>query len=531
MDVTETAKDARGKLLQRVRSVGLLTFLSRILGLIRDSVMAMQFGNGMILDAFSVAFRLPNLARQLFGEGALSTAFLPVFIRDIEQHGKPTAFQTATALVIALSAVLFGLVLGAEIILLVIWWLVPLSAEATLLIGLTATLIPYLMLVCLLAQICAVMHGLGEFSMPALFPVLLNALWILAATFWASTIENDYNRIYAISASIIGIGIVQLSLSLVTLKRLKFEFRWDWIASKTRVREIATTMIPVVIGLSITQFNTLLDSLIAWGLTQPANPETTGWLTEFPLTDGTASALYLGQRMYQFPLGVFGVALGTVIFPLLARHAERQDFSLFRDDLLKGLRLVVAIGVPASAGLFIIATPLTETLFERGQFDANDTLQTAGIITMYAIGVWAACGLLILHRAFYALGDRRTPLRIGLATVALNLTLNLSLVWSFKGQGLAFATAFSAMFQCSVAWVILKPRLKAGGDGRLLQTTGMTLIASAAMIAACVLIKPYVSELKSVWQLLVIVAAGGTTYLAIARLSGLSEPFDLLHRK
>ena len=529
--MAETANDARSKLFQRVRSVGLLTFLSRILGLIRDSVMAMQFGNGMIMDAFSVAFRLPNLARQLFGEGALSTAFLPVFIRDVEQHGTHTAFQTATSLIVALSVVLFAIVLCAEIVLLLVWWLTPLSTEAGLLVGLTATLIPYLMLVCLLAQVCAVMHGLSEFSMPALFPVLLNTLWIISASVMAVSIEDLNTRIYAISASITGIGVVQLLLSLLTLKRLKFQFQWNWAASKNRVREIGITMIPVVVGLSITQFNTLLDSLIAWVLTKPTDPQTVGWLTEYPLSDGTASALYLGQRMYQFPLGVFGVALGTVIFPLLARHAERNELTLFRDDLLKGLRLVIAIGIPASIGLWIIATPLTQTLFERGEFDGADTLQTAGIITMYAAGVWAACGLLILHRAFYALGDRQTPLRIGLVAVAINVVLNLTLVWSFQGQGLAFATATSAMFQCVAAWCVLRPKLASGGDSRLMPTVVKTLSAATMMAIGCIWVRDSLDAFHSATVLLTTVAAGAAIYLAMSKTIGLAEPFDLLRRK
>lgn len=530
-DVTETANDARSKLFQRVRSVGLLTFLSRILGLIRDSVMAMQFGNGMIMDAFTVAFRLPNLARQLFGEGALSTAFLPVFIRDIEQHGEPTAFQAATTVMVALAAVLFAFVLCAEIILLVIWWLVPLSAEASLLIGLTATLIPYLMLICLLAQVCAVMHGLSEFSAPAMYPVMQNALWILAASICAVSITDTHQRIYVISASIVGIGVMQLLTSLVTLNRLKFQFRWNWQAGKARVRDIATTMVPIVIGLSITQFNTLMDSLIAWILTRPADPNVAGWLTEFPLADGTASALYLGQRMYQFPLGVFGIALGTVIFPLLSRHAESGETTHFRDDLIKGLRLVISIGVPASVGLGLIATPLTQTLFERGEFNSADTVQTAGIITMYAIGVWAACGLLILHRAFYALGDRRTPLRIGLVTVALNLVLNLSLVWTFHGQGLAFATSISAIFQCTAAWLVLRHRLESGTESLLLSTIAKTIVASVAMVAACFFVRANLdSELHSAWQLAILVSTGGATFLLLARLTNLREPFDLMRR-
>ncbi|MDA0285645.1 MAG: murein biosynthesis integral membrane protein MurJ, partial [Planctomycetota bacterium] len=423
----------RGTLFQRVRVVGLLTLLSRILGLIRDAVMAVQFGNGAVMDAFTVAFRVPNMARQIFGEGALSTAFLPVFIQDMERQGKQAAFQTATAIFAVTTIGLLGVVVIVETTLLGFSVLVPMSYEANLLLNLTALLAPYLLLVCVLAQASAVFHGMHIFGIPALFPVLLNALWIIGAWSLWQTNSSPETRIYLIAAGIVAIGVLQIGLCIPTLRQIGFRFEWNWTVGRYRAQAVFSTMLPVLLGLSITQLNTFCDSLIAWGLTAPTDLNSTRWLNSYPLTEGTAAAMYLGQRLYQFPIGVFGVALGTVIYPLLTAHAERGEISLFREDLARGLRMVIAIGIPASVGLILVATPLTRLLFERGEFTPEDTLQTSAMISAYALGVWAACGLLIIARAFYALGDRQSPLRIGLAAVVVNLAANLTLVWFYAG--------------------------------------------------------------------------------------------------
>jgi len=524
-------------MLERVRSVGMLTLISRILGLLRDGVMAAQFGNGVIRDAFTVAFRIPNLARQLFGEGALSTAFLPVFIRDREQHGQAAAFRTATAVLISLSSFLFWLLLAAEAVILVVWQMVELSREASLLLGLTAAVLPYLLLVCVLAQTCAIMHGLGRFSLPAMFPILLNTLWIGSAIVIWRTVENEVTRIYLISASIVATGVVQLMLSFPALKHLGFRLQTSWRENTDRVREIRRTMLPVVLGLSITQINTLLDSLVAWLLTAPADLPRSGWLPVYPLTEGTASALYLGQRMYQFPLGVFGVALGTVIFPLLTLHAERNDMTRFRDDLLHGLRLVIGIGIPASAGLILIAPALTEALFRYGAFDDHDSRQTAGIIMMYGLGVWASCGLLIINRAFYATGDRQTPLKAGLYSVLVNLTGSLTLVWFLGGRGLALATAISAAFQCGLAAALLARRRISVAWRSLLGVTCRTAFCTALMVIAVHWLVNWLADipfstdiLRRTTRLGSPVIVGLAVYLAAARSVGLREPFELLRR-
>ena len=525
----------RGRLFQRVRIVGLLTLLSRILGLFRDAVMVASFGNGVIMDAFTVAFRVPNMARQIFGEGALSTAFLPVFIQDMEQNGKQAAFQTATAILTVTTISLFAIVAVIEIVLLGISVFVPLSYEASLLLNLTALLAPYLLLICVLAQACAVFHGMHIFGIPALFPVLLNALWVAGAWSLDQFVATAETRIYFIAAGIVGVGIVQLGLCIPTLRQLGFRFDWNWAAGRSRVKVVFATMLPVLLGLSITQLNTLCDSLIAWGLTTPTDPNATRWLNSYPLTEGTATAMYLGQRLYQFPIGVFGVALGTVIYPLLTAHAERGQTDLFREDLAKGIRMVIAIGIPASVGLILISTPLTRLIFERHEFTANDTVRTSAMISAYALGAWAACGLLIISRAFYALGDRQTPLRIGLVAVLVNLVANLTLVWILAGPGLALGTSITATFQSLVACWILTRRLDAFPWKSISHTLLRTILATAVMTAACLaasvqidIASPFIGKVVT---LSLPLGAGTTAFLLTAKLIGLTDPFELLRRK
>lgn len=522
--------ESRRSLFQRTRAVGLLTLLSRVLGLIRDVVMARQFGNGVIMDAFTVAFRVPNLARQLFGEGALSTAFLPVFLRDISQHGKQTAYRTATAVLMATAMSLLVLVIVAEIVVLGVKWGVEPGGEGDLLLGLIACLTPYLMLVCVLAQVCAVMQGLGRFTAPALFPVLLNILWIGAALGIGLSGAPASDQIHQISWAIVAIGVVQVVISLVTLKQLGFQYAWDWQSGRERVREISRVMLPVLVGLSITQLNTLCDSLIAWGLTAPANGEA-GWLTSYPLQEGTTAALYLGQRMYQFPLGVFGAALGTVIFPLLATHASQNRMDDFRDDLVRGLRMVVAIGLPASVGLAVIAKPLTFVLFEGGAFDNKDASETSFVVLMYAFGVFGACGLLILNRAFYALGDRRTPLKLGMFAVGLNLALNFTLVWWWKGGGLALATAITATTQFAIAAVRIGRTLDMALLQRVLPLFLRVFLTTLAMLGVCLVLRVGLkSTAATPLGLFAIISIGASTYLVGAQIFQIREPFHLLSR-
>lgn len=505
--------------------VSSLTVVSRVLGLVRDAAMAAAFGNGPVLDAFSVAFRLPNVTRRLFGEAAFSTAFLPVFVRELHASGREAAWTLATAILVVTAAAVSAVTLAAEVVLLGLWAFAG-PGEPRLLLGLTAALFPYQIFICLAAQAAAVMHAFGRFTLPALLPIVGNALWLGVLTVALSTIESDVPRVYAVSLGVVAAGAAQCAFMVPALRRLGFRFHWDWPAARPRVREVAFAVLPVLAGLGVTELNSLADGLFAWLLTAPGglrNPSP----VRYPLEPGTAAALYLGQRLYQFPLGVFGVALGTVLFPRLARHAAVGRRDELRDDLTLGLKLSVAIGLPASIGLVLVARPLADALFRYGAFDAGDVHQTAAAISGYAVGVWAFIALLIANRGFYAVGDRMTPLKTGLAAALLNLALNAGLAWPLGGFGLALGTALAASFQVVLSVIGLRgrdlsPDLKALGA-----TTLKAGAAAAAMGFVCLALRDGVewgaAPVGRALGLAVPVSGGLIGYFVAAKMFGLKE--------
>lgn len=520
-----------------VRLVSLCTMLSRILGLIRDAAMAATFGAGPLLDAFTVAFRLPNLARVLLGEGALATAFLPAFTRELDQAGAQAARRLATATAVALILFLTSAVLVLEVGLVAWSWWLPLSTEAELLRSLIGLMLPYVVMVCLAAHLSAVLQGLGRFGWPALLPVIFNLGWLAGLVCFVPWWTDPTSRVQAMAVCVLAAGLIQVWCPIWVLSRAGYSFDPHWRSAWPQVGGILRTMTPVIVGLSITQFNTVIDSFVAWGFARPElGPDVMPLpgSPRYPLAPGAASALYFGQRLYQFPLGVFGVALGTVLYPLLAMHAQRGEHDKLRADLSLGLRLVAAIGIPASAGLMLISRPIAGLCFQYGRFDADDAHQTGLMIFAYGSAVWAYCGLLILNRGFYAVGDRITPLKIGLAGVALNLIGNLTLIWWLHEQGLAFSTAGVAMLQCLLnGWVIQfrVGQLQWVAIGRcVLKTLAATMVLAAVCLATEQLLERYPLPLGRLWSVFLPVSLGSGAYLGAAWLIGLHEPWLLLRR-
>ena len=487
------------------------------------------------MDAFTVAFRLPNLARVLLGEGALTTAFLPVFVNDLRENGRESAARVTWAVFVSLAIFLCTTIVLAELILFSLSWWVTLSPNALLLRNLTVIMLPYVLLICLAAQMGAVLNALGRFLWPALVPSILNIVWLVALLVLVPLWSDDENRIYVTGLCVVTGGVVQLLFPMFVLRTVGFGFRSDWRTALDRVGKIARDMLPVVIGLSITQLNSVLDSFIAWEFTQPADAGRQmpfPWSANYPLPAGTATALYLGQRLYQFPLGVFGVALGTVLFPLLTSHSQRGETDKLRSDLSLGVRLVIAIGLPASAGLMLIGHPLATLFFQYGRFDAEAARQTGDMIVAYGSGVWAYCGLLILQRGFYAVGDRMTPMYVGLVAMVVNLVLNLTLIWPLHGRGLALSTAFVAAGQCIATALLLQRHV-----GRLLwpeigRTTLKTLTATIVMSIVCLVTLRWLGHLELPFgrtaRLGIPLAVGGVIFLLTARVLGLTEPWLLI---
>jgi putative peptidoglycan lipid II flippase len=471
-----------------ITSVG--TLASRVLGMVRDMATAALFGlaGKGVADAFVIAYSIPNLFRRLFGEGALTASYLPVFAGQLEKDRR-RAWQLASVLFTWLSVLLSGLVLLGEAVLLAAGWIWGDVPGVPLLLGLSAVMLPYLMLICLAAQLSSTLHALGHFSVPALTPIVLNVCWLAAAWLVAPCFAPDQeSQAFVLAAAIVVAGAMQVLVQVPMLRRLGFRFDYNAAASRDALRQIGRTMAPMLIGLAVTQINTFNDRMMAWLLARaPDGPERIAWLggaVRYPLQQGAATAIYFSERLYEFPVGIMGLAVATAIFPLLSRHAARGDSNKLGADLTLGLRLVVCLGVPAGVGLMVLAEPLTRLLFQHGQFTADDTARAARMTMYYATGVWAYCASHVLVRGFYALGDAVTPVKVAAWIVGLNLTLNLLLIWPLAEAGFAAATAVSAVVQVAALTRIFSRRKARLGWPALAATTARTLSATALMAAA-----------------------------------------------
>jgi len=505
------------------------TLASRVLGMIRDMATADLLGmsGSPVMDAFVVAFRIPNLFRRLFGEGALTASYVPVLAARLEKD-RTGAWQLVSVGLVWLCVLLAGVVLAAEGVCAVVHALWAESAGMPLLVGLTAVMMPYMLLVCVAAQVAATLQCLSHFAVPALAPTLLNVCWLVAVWGIAPRFAPDQEaQAYVLAGSILVAGVLQLAVQWPKLVALGFRFQYRWQAARASLHEIVQAMGPMILGLAITQINTLMDSLIAWGLsTSPDGPQEIAWLggVRYPMQQGAAAAIYYGERLYEFPLAIVGIAVATAIFPLLSRHAARGDRRALGADLTLGLRLVVFLGVPASLGLSLLAEPLARLLFQRGQFTPADTVRAARMIAGYAAGVWAFCALPVVVRGYYALGDRITPVRIGAGVVGLNFLLNLILIWPLAEAGLAVSTSIAAAVQLLVLIAVLRRREVPLLWRALAGTGARTVIAAAAMTLAGYLvlglIPPPASLSGKLIQVFVPFAVCVGVYLAAYRLLG-----------
>lgn len=525
----------RSSLFAGLRIVSACTLASRVLGLLRDIEMARHFGAGPILDAFTVAFRVPNLARQLLGEGALTAAFLPAFLREHRQGGPEAARQLTTATFIQLGKLLTGIVIVGELVIGTLLLCLDLSPDVARLLQLLALFAPYVIVVCLTALLCAALQSLNRFFWPAVLPVLFNLLWLGAVALVPWFCQDQELQIRGIAMSLLGAGSLQLLVPAWVLRRTGYRWSSQWRNSLPQVRSVFHSMLPVVAGVTLSQMNSLVDSALAWGLSLPVWSETAHPAWWPVLESGTASALYLGQRMYQFPLGVFGVALGTVLFPILTRHAEQGDMLGFRTDLTLGLRLSLAIGLPASAGLMLVAGPLSTALFQHGRFDVHDAALTAGMIRAYGSASWAFILLMIANRGFYSLHDRQTPVQIGKWSVVWNLGLSALLIYPLRGAGLAWGTSLATMAQA--VWSMSRLAKQSGGlDWSVARVSLLkTLVCCGVMVVTVLGLQSLHGTGDSLKVRLAILAGqcltGGAAYLLTAWRIGLDEPWMLVQRQ
>ncbi len=499
-------RDASARFVGHALLVSALTLLSRLTGLARDAVLAAAFGLSTVADAFFIGFLVPNLFRRLFGEGALTAAFIPNYTELRERD--PLLARRFASLVLTLLTVLLLAITGvAE---LGLWWAASAidperQGKAALAVHYTRIMLPYMPLICLVALAGGVLQVHKRFGPPAAAPLVLNAV-IIAATvlatrgFSASGLPEE--RVgTTVALGVLVAGVLQLAWQLVVLHRTAGLTRC-FAGVVPQVRAMLLMMGPMVIGLAVFQINALLDALIAFFFAPPegaapgAPVSLLGWTFSAPLRNGDVAALQWSQRLYQFPLGVFGIAIATAIFPALSAAAARftgdppNDGSArpsaspeFAAILRQGLRLTVFIGLPASVGLLLVRVPLARVVYERGAFGLEDALRVSTILAGYATSVWAYSMMHTVTRAFYALKDATTPLKVGLAMVGFNLALNLTLIWPLGAAGLAWSTAASAMLQVAVLVLVIRRRVPGPVDRAVVRSWGRTALASGVMVA------------------------------------------------
>jgi putative peptidoglycan lipid II flippase len=508
------------------------TLASRVLGLLRDIATAALLGLGAsgVMDALVVAVRVPNLFRRLFGEGALVAAFVPEFAAA-RLRSAAEGWKLFSSVLVWLSGILLAMVLLCELGLFVVWLLLRQDPAATLLVQLVAASLPYVVAICIASLLAATLQSLGQFAIPAAAPALLNICWLLAAWLVAPAVSNDQTvRAWIIVVAIQIAGVLQVAVLWPSLRKAGLRIQIDWRASATSTRKIGRAVAVVAFGLAITQLNTLMDSLIAWTFAaSPGEGRTISWLggVAYPLETGAASAIHFGERFYQLPLGVMGLAIATAIFPQLARHAASHDHRQLGADLTFGLRLTFFLGVPATVGMMLIAQPMAVLIYQHGEFSSTDALRTGRMISTYASAIWAFCAIPVAARGFYALGEQRVPVRIGVLVVVVNLLLDLTLIWWLGEVALALSTSLAGILQLGLLLMIFQRRHPVLSVPSLVRGLLGTLAATSMLVAAILLMRSMISPGSSWWQRAAVLAGeigiGSIAFFATARLLKLPE--------
>ncbi len=536
------------RVVRDAKRIAVFTLTSRILGMVRDIAIAAWLGNGMILDRFTYGFTISNVFRRLFGEGALSAAFVPTLSEALAKEGQEEGRRLYSAVASLLAVVLAGITLVVEAGLLAALLLGSDRLSFQLSVGLTAAMFPFMPLICMTALMASCLNVLGRFSWPAAMPIVMNVIQIACVLWVAPSLSGGReHQVYALAVSVVLSGAAQMMILGMQLRRLGFPWRLLWLPRHPGVRRMMATMAPAMIGMGVLQIEPVLDGQIILWLSAAGEQQSVrvaGREMACPLDEGSQSSVGQAQRLYQFPLGVLAISLATAVFPALARHAAKNDFAAMRQEVSRSVRLAIFEGLPAGVGLIVLAEPITRLLFERGKFTPVDTLRTAWVLQFYAAGLWAFCTQHMLIRGFYAMHDTRTPLKVSLITVAANLLLNLMLVWTPLGPGTFGATA---ALSCAGSVMLLTFYLRRKLQGRLdlraiLRGVAKTAAATAAMAAAASLALRFGHGwwataftgqsggrlFTRLLDVLVPMSLGGAAFLAVAFATRSSELRELL---
>lgn len=506
-------------------SVGVAVFTSRILGLIREQILAVLFGAGYFIDAYVVAFRIPNLLRDLFAEGALSAAFVTVFSDYDQQKGQKRTWELANNVLAALSIVvgilvLIGMFFAEDIVRMMAPGFYKVPGKIPLTEQMTIIMFPFLLMVSLTAAVMGVLNTKGRFFMPAMSSAFFNLGSIVSGVILALVFPRfGYPAIIGMAVGTLIGGALQFAVQLPSLFDVGFRFRPTLSLRDEGLIRIARLMVPAIIGLSATQINIFINTNFAAGCEQ-----------------GSVSWLNYAFRLMQFPIGVFGVAISIATLPVVSRHASNKDITQLKSTYVSSLIMAFALTIPASCGLVVLATPIIRLIFEHGRFNSYDTLRTAEALSFYAIGLFAYASVKIIVPVFYALNDTKYPVIASFMAVIFNIILITLTIDRFHHKAIALSTSLTMILSFIFLSVVLYYKVEGYDRSHLFVSLAKVIIASAIMG----FIAHYTYLLSSalwghsfwagIWSLFAAICTAAFSYFGLLYALGLKEWLFLVEK-
>ena len=480
--------------------------------MVRDMLIANSFGTSLLASAFFVAFTIPNLFRRLFGEGALSAAFIPVLLEVRKKQGDKSAWEMASKVVTMTIALLSTIAILGVLVFSVCLQLPGLSETWITTFSLSRIMFPYMLFICLAALCMAVLNSYKHFSTSAFAPTLLNLILIITLLVIFPMIGNEPStQMHVLAWAVLIAGIAQAAIQIPALKRFgcpfKFSSRWN----DPYVRKMLLLMGPAALGMAVTQFNVLIDKFLGvW------------------IGDWAPSALFYSERLIYFPLGIIATAMSTVLLPTFSAHAAEEDQDAFGETITAALKHLTFIMIPAALGLLVLAPNIIQAIFEHGKFDAQSTLLSARALYFYAPGLVVFSASKVFVPAFYGMQDTKTPVRIGIFTVLLNLTLNIFFILTlpeyWKHAGMAFSTVIAEAVGMIALGSVLRQRVKNIQWLEISKSFMRCLLAALIMASIAWITAHYTlpklgnlipAKLAQISTVILAIGAGGITYFLL----------------
>jgi putative peptidoglycan lipid II flippase len=558
-DAAQKAPAAQQSFLGHAKVISVLTLISRVFGQLRETILTMFLGTGVAAIAFRAAFAVPNMFRKLFGEGALAAAFIPLYSKALKENSTEEARAFAAASVNLLTLILIAItIIGEAILVSLILFTDPQRESFVLILKLSAIMLPYVVLICLTAFLSGILQVHRHFALPAAAPILLNVIHIAVTSFGGIMLgitatadplvrlSKQVTLTYWLAGMVLVAGAAQVALLLPALKKVGFRFSLHEAIWTPQIRHMLKMSIPIGMAAGVLQISVLMDKGISAVLAQDINKHTKSLISTFslagqdwrlPMQLGALARLDMAQMLYQFPLGIFAIALATAIFPGLSSDALDKDQGRFKSTLRIGIEATLFEGLAASVGLIIVRYQAIRVLLKYGTLNDDDVQWIARSLAIYASGIWAYSMQQIINRAYYALHDTRTPFVMSILNIAINLVVEIPLLWTDLGEsGMAVGTTVSFAVQSLLMLCLLRKRIGGLGLASLSKLAMKMLVAAGLMWLACWGIQhapfwPHGSgKIASLMQLGLLMGLGGGVYLGACQVMGVRTLRELLPR-